>query len=271
MMNGAVISLSAKRHTLTASSTCHDELIEFSIAVNRMVGFRNIMAEMGLMQEQATTIYQDNEAAIQIALNRGALSKQSPVQAYLDTLSLSQVIALKKDVESALKQCQDSNRHMVVYSGGDDLARRIREQCFAKDGTPLRPHKLKDSMQRLHERLGCHSQHSIPIGFFYAKWCEKLHFHLARANRLCSPSITSSTRTRTPSPTPAPVSSSSPSVAPTIASSSAAIRGMSIEEAEAKLNDIREKRAAIFVETKDGLLTKKEIAVFWYREGRRRE
>jgi hypothetical protein len=77
MMNGAVISLSAKKHTLTASSTCHDELIEFSIAVNRMVGFRNMMSEMGLEQEQATTIYQDNEAAIQIALNRGALSKQS--------------------------------------------------------------------------------------------------------------------------------------------------------------------------------------------------
>ncbi len=35
------------------------------------------MAEMGLVQEQATTIYQDNEAAIQIALNRGQLSKQS--------------------------------------------------------------------------------------------------------------------------------------------------------------------------------------------------
>jgi hypothetical protein len=77
MMNGAVVSLSAKKHTLTASSTCHDELIEFSIAVNRMVGFRNMMSEMGLEQEQATTIYQDNEAAIQIALNRGALSKQS--------------------------------------------------------------------------------------------------------------------------------------------------------------------------------------------------
>jgi hypothetical protein len=77
MMNGAVVSLSAKKHTLTASSTCHDELIEFSIAVNRMVGFRNMMSEMGLGQEQATVIYQDNEAAIQIALNRGALSKQS--------------------------------------------------------------------------------------------------------------------------------------------------------------------------------------------------
>ncbi len=46
---------------------------------------------------------------------------------------------------------------------------------------------------------------------------------------------------------------------------------MSIEEVEANLNDIREKRAAIFDETKDGLLTKKDKAVFWYRQGRRRE
>ncbi len=58
-------------------SYCHDEIIEFLIAVSRMVGFRNIMSEMGLEQTEATTIYQDNEAAIQIALNRGALSKQS--------------------------------------------------------------------------------------------------------------------------------------------------------------------------------------------------
>ena len=42
-----------------------------------MVGFRNVMCEMGLEQKEATVIYQDNEAAIQIAINRGALSKQS--------------------------------------------------------------------------------------------------------------------------------------------------------------------------------------------------
>jgi hypothetical protein len=77
MMNGAALSLSAKRHTLTASSTCHDEIIEFSIAVNRIIGLRNIMCEMGLEQSDATTIYQDNEAAIHLAMNRGALSKQS--------------------------------------------------------------------------------------------------------------------------------------------------------------------------------------------------
>ena len=77
MMNGGVMQLSAKMHSITASSTCHDELIEFSIATNKVVGFRNIMSEMGLSQKAATKIYQDNEAAIQISLNRGALSKQS--------------------------------------------------------------------------------------------------------------------------------------------------------------------------------------------------
>ena len=44
---------------------------------------------------------------------------------------------------------------------------------------------------------------------------------------------------------------------------------MSIEEVEENLNDLRVKRAAIFNETKDGLLTKKDKAVFWYRQGRR--
>ena len=77
MMNGAALSLSAKKHTLTASSTMHDELIEFGIATNRIVGFRNMAHEMGFAQKKATTIYQDNEASIQVMVNRGSLSKQS--------------------------------------------------------------------------------------------------------------------------------------------------------------------------------------------------
>ncbi len=42
-----------------------------------MVGFRNMANEMGFAQERATTIYQDNEASIQVMVNRGSLSKQS--------------------------------------------------------------------------------------------------------------------------------------------------------------------------------------------------
>ncbi len=62
---------------MTASSTMHDESIEFSIAGNKMCGFRNMAIEMGFPQEKATTIYQDNEAAIQVMVNRGSLTKQS--------------------------------------------------------------------------------------------------------------------------------------------------------------------------------------------------
>ena len=58
---------------------------------------------------------------------------------------------------------------------------------------------------------------------------------------------------------------------PKIASSSAAGADTSIEEAEVALNNLREKRAAIFDETKDGALTKKDKAVFWYRHSRRQE
>jgi hypothetical protein len=184
----------------------------------------------------------------------------NPVQAYLNTLSLPQVVALQKEVDEALEQSEDSNRHMAVYRGGDDIARRVRMQCYGKDGTPLRPHKLNDMLQRLHVRLGCHSQHSIPIGFYYAKWSEKLHFHLAKAGRPeRSLSTASRTRTPTPSSTPAPVRSPSPMQdikSLTIASSSAAPVDMTTEEAVRNLDQIKEKRTAIFVDTKDGLLTK---------------
>ncbi len=44
---------------------------------------------------------------------------------------------------------------------------------------------------------------------------------------------------------------------------------MSIETAAENLNDLKMRRAAIFSETKDGMLKKEDKAVFWYREGRR--
>ena len=46
---------------------------------------------------------------------------------------------------------------------------------------------------------------------------------------------------------------------------------MSIEGIKDSLNKIMEKRVAIFDETKDGALTKKDKAVFWHRQERRRE
>jgi hypothetical protein len=135
----------------------------------------------------------------------------NPVQTYLDTLSLSQVMALKEEVESALEQCEDSSRHIAAYQGDDNLLSRERKQCFIKDGRPLKPHKQDDMLRKPHARLGCHKLHHIPIGFYYAKWSEKLHFHLARAGRQ-DRSLSSTSRTRTSTPSPAPARSPSPPV-----------------------------------------------------------
>ena len=76
-MNGASICCESKRHTATAASTCHDELMRFAKSADKVVGFRNLNCEMGMADEMPTIIYQDNESAIQITLNRGSLSNRS--------------------------------------------------------------------------------------------------------------------------------------------------------------------------------------------------
>jgi len=77
IMNGAVISFSSKRHTTTDDSTAAAELTEQYLCSCDVEGLRNLMKEVGLQQMEATKIYQDNQAAIQIANNRGQLAKKT--------------------------------------------------------------------------------------------------------------------------------------------------------------------------------------------------
>jgi hypothetical protein len=77
IMNGAVISFTSKRHTTTDDSTAAAELTEQYLCACDVEGLRNLMKEIGLEQMDPTTIYQDNQAAIQIANNRGSLAKKT--------------------------------------------------------------------------------------------------------------------------------------------------------------------------------------------------
>jgi hypothetical protein len=77
IMNGAVISFTSKRHTITDDSTAAAELTEQHLCACDVEGLRNLMKEIGLEQMDPTIIYQDNQAAIQIANNRGALAKKT--------------------------------------------------------------------------------------------------------------------------------------------------------------------------------------------------
>jgi hypothetical protein len=206
-------------------------------------------------------------------LLKSAKIGNNPVQAYLDTLSLAQVFALKEDVDDALDQCEDSSRCMAVYQGGDDLRQRVRAQCFTEGGTPLRPHKQDDARKNLHARLGCHNLQHIPIGFYYAKWSEKLGFYMARGGKQ-DRSLSSASKTRTP--TPSPVRSPRPikalNIPPLAAAEDLDISIDSIDDSidiTLRIDQLRSQRTAIFNDTSDGKLTKKDRAVFWYREKRR--
>jgi hypothetical protein len=77
LMNGAVISFTSKRHSTTDDSTAVAELTEQHLCACDVEGLRNLMREVGLEQSNPTTIYQDNQAAIHIANNRGALAKKT--------------------------------------------------------------------------------------------------------------------------------------------------------------------------------------------------
>ena len=77
MMNGAAISFTSKRHTTTDDSTAAAELTEQYLCSCDVEGLRQLMSEVGLHQQQPTIIWQDNQAAIQIAMNRGALAKKT--------------------------------------------------------------------------------------------------------------------------------------------------------------------------------------------------
>jgi len=77
VMNGAAISFTSKRHTTTDDSTTAAELTEAYLAACDIEGFRNILTEIGLRPEGPTILFQDNQSAIQIAMNRGSLSKKT--------------------------------------------------------------------------------------------------------------------------------------------------------------------------------------------------
>jgi hypothetical protein len=77
MMNGAVISFTSKRHSTTDDSTAAAELTEQHLCACDVEGLRNLMKEIGLEQLNPTIIFQDNQAAIHIANNRGALAKKT--------------------------------------------------------------------------------------------------------------------------------------------------------------------------------------------------
>ncbi len=105
----------------------------------------------------------------------------SYVKAYLDGMTNAEVVELQKDTRRALEDLEDTNRSMAVYRDGDDLLERARVSCFTLGQQGLLPkdaYKPMDCKTRLHARLAFPKLYCIPVGFYYAKWMEKLDYYL---------------------------------------------------------------------------------------------
>jgi hypothetical protein len=87
MLNGGAVSFTSKMQTVTAPSTTWAESTTLFDCSTDVLGLRNLLSELGHLQEEATVIYQDNKSAIQIATNRGSLGKTSRAMD-LKTLSI---------------------------------------------------------------------------------------------------------------------------------------------------------------------------------------
>jgi hypothetical protein len=167
------------------------------------------------------------------------------VKAYLVGMTKAEVTELKNDTKQALEDLEDTNRSMAVYRDGDDLLERVRTSCFTVGQQKLLPKDAYKPMdERRYTRLAFPKLYCIPVGFYYAKWLEKLEYYL-RTNPSRERSLT-------------PPSHSS------IVSSSAATPST---ERQA----LMEKRAAIFEDKADEDLTAKDKAVNKYRAERRKQ
>ena len=77
MMNGAVISLSSQKHSTIDTSTTAAELTELFLASNDVVGFRNLLREIGFKLQGPTVMYEDNQPAIAVAEGERNLSSKT--------------------------------------------------------------------------------------------------------------------------------------------------------------------------------------------------
>ena len=77
MMNGAAIHVEASQHSTVKTSTTDAELTESFRAAKHIMGFRNILAELGMGMDEPTVLYQDCQPAIQVANNSRNLTNST--------------------------------------------------------------------------------------------------------------------------------------------------------------------------------------------------
>jgi hypothetical protein len=151
-MNGAVISASSQRHSTVDTSTTEAELTECFRCGCDVMGFRNLMDEIGLINDEPTLLYQDNTPAIQIMNNKGSLasrtkfmdirvfkvrewiSEGSIMTRYCRTLEMAADIGTKALGTKQFRFCRDlMNGYALAQLGGRNKPTEVSAMVISRE------------------------------------------------------------------------------------------------------------------------------------------
>ena len=197
------------KHDINAEIDTSSETLKLGRNKN-LVFHRDTVADQVAVTRKALAYAEviiTNSCRNAVARNARGERRGNDVMAYLDTLSRRSVMQLQKKTAEVLENVEDTRRSMAVYQDGLDLQDRTRESCFTANGNRLQPkasHTQADLNVRLHERLLCYTQHSIPIGFYYAKWLEKLNFYIGQMGKDISRDTSPPGKSASGTPVPTP-------------------------------------------------------------------
>ena len=91
-MNGGPIAWRAKKQTIVQLSTAGAEVTESALCALDVVAIRNLLEEVGLWQEQAAIIFNDNQAAITIPHHEGSLDRSRSRHLSLRLLKIRELV-----------------------------------------------------------------------------------------------------------------------------------------------------------------------------------
>ena len=105
MFNGAVVRSKSAQHAICSDSTCLAESIESALAANDIAVFRYLIKEIGFKMEEPTVLYQDNQAAIQVAEGCSTSGQSSGSKARHILIRVAKLAEYITDKEIQLLYC----------------------------------------------------------------------------------------------------------------------------------------------------------------------
>jgi hypothetical protein len=114
-----------KQTTITAQATCDSELLSLNLTCKNVVWTRGILGELGINQKEPTTIYCDNQSAIQVVYNPVLHQRTKHMRlkiGYVNDLVRSDEARVakiegEKNLSDIFTKSQDKKRHISNVLG----------------------------------------------------------------------------------------------------------------------------------------------------------